>query len=285
MKVSGFTFVRNGVLYDYPFRESIKSLLPLVDEMIVNVPESEDDTYNAVASIGDPKIKIFSSKWEADVPSGGRILSYHTNLALGKCTGDWCFYLQADEVLHEQDFKIHDAMRDYSVDKEVEGLLFGYKHFYGSYDCIATAKTWYRREVRVIRNGIGAFSFGDAQGFRKNGNKRLKVKAVNAFIYHYGWVRPPERMRIKTIAMDRLWHGNGKDKENRNFKYRSEQYGLHKYDGTHPGVMAERISKKDWDFEFKSRIKTMRDFRYWLSDIFERLTGIRLFEYKGYEKI
>jgi hypothetical protein len=287
MKVSGFTFVRNGISYDYPFRESILSILPLVDEMIVNVPSSEDQTYQAVASIKDTKIRIITSEWDTSAYSGGRILSYHTNLALKHCTGDWCFYIQADEVVHEDDYPgIKKALMDNYGNKEVEGLLFNYRHFYGSYNCVATAKTWYRKEIRVIRNNIGVFSFEDAQGFRKHDNKKLKVRSANnAFIYHYGWVRPPESMKIKTIAMDRLWHGNKKDEENKKFKYKTRQYGLRGYTGTHPKIMSGRIAKKNWDFEYQSRVTNRREFRYWLSDIFEKITGICLFEYKGYEEI
>ncbi|MEI6079557.1 MAG: glycosyltransferase family 2 protein [bacterium] len=286
MKVSGFTFVRNGIKFDYPFRESILSILPLVDEMIVNVPESDDETLKAVKGIKDPKIKIFETKWGGEAPSGGKILSHHTNLALQKCTGDWCFYIQADEIVHEKDHsKIKAAMKDNLDDKRIDGLLFDYIHFYGSYDCVAAARNWYRKEVRIIRNGKGIVSFADAQGFRYKDESKVPVAYTGASIYHYGWVRPIDSMRTKTIAMDRLWHGSKKDEENKDLEYRSEQYGLRKFTGTHPAVMKEKIKKQDWNFDHRSKISSYRDLRYWSSDIIEKLTGTRPFEYKGYKLI
>jgi glycosyltransferase involved in cell wall biosynthesis len=284
MKVSGFTFVRNGVKFDYPFKESIKSILPLVDEMIVNVPSSEDDTLEAVKGMNEKKIKIFQTDWEGDIPSGGKILSHHTNLALEKCTGDWCFYIQADEIVHEEDHsKILDAMKNNLNDKNIDGLLFDYVHFYGSYDCVASARNWYRREVRIIRNKKNIVSFADAQGFRYAvNNAKIPVAYTGAKIYHYGWVRPIESMRTKTIAMDRLWHGDKKDEENKNLEYKDNQYGLYKFTGKHPNIMKKRIQSQNWSFNYSSKISSYREFRYWLSDFFQKLTGLRLFEYKGY---
>lgn len=286
MKVSGFTFVRNGVTFDYPFQESIRSILPLVDEMIVNVPKSEDNTLEAVKSIKDPKIKIFETQWGGEIPSGGKILSHHTNLALQKCTGDWCFYIQADEIIHENDYdKIRRAMKKNIDNKNIDGLLFDYVHFYGSYDCVAAARNWYRREIRIIRNKRNIVSFADAQGFRYKNDGKIPVAYTGAKVYHYGWVRPIESMRTKTIAMDRLWHGNKKDEENEKMEYKCTQYGLRKYDGTHPAVMTNRIKLQDWRFNYQSKISTYREFRYWLSDLFEKITGSRSFEYKGYKLI
>jgi len=284
MKVSGFTFVRNGLIYDYPFRESIRSVLPLVDEMIVNVPFSDDKTYEAVMDIGSPKLKVFQTEWGGEVPTGGRILSYHTNLALKKCSGDWCFYIQADEVINENDNdKISKAMTDNIKNPMVSGLLFDYLHFYGSYDCIATARNWYRKEIRIIRNKHDIISYADAQGFRYTDGSKVVAAYTGAKIYHYGWVRPIDSMRVKTIAMDRLWHGDKKDEENKKLEYKTNKYGLRKYKGTHPAVMKDRIKAKNWDFEYSSRVSSYKEFRYWFSDVMEKIFGKRFFEYKGYK--
>lgn len=286
MEVSGFTFVRNGAVFDYPFIESIRSVLPLVDEFIVNVPDSEDNTLELVRSINDPKIRIVQTSWKGDIPSGGKILSYHTNLALKECKGDWCFYIQADEIIHEGDNeKILRAMRDNLDDRSVDGILFDYVHFYGSYSCQASARNWYRREVRIVRNRRDIVSYADAQGFRYSNGERIPVAYSGARVFHYGWVRPLESMRAKTIAMDRLWHGERFDERNKNLEYASQRYGLVEYKGTHPSVMKERIKKQDWSFSFRSRIRSYKEFRYWLSDLLEKITCLRLFEYKGYRLI
>ena len=134
MKVSGFTIVRNGMLYAYPFKEAILSILPLCDEMIVNVGKSDDNSLDIVRSISDKKIKIIESEWDMTL-KGGKVLSTETNKALMECSGDWCFYIQGDEVLHEKYYdNVRAAMKKYYNDSKTEGLRFWYQHFYGSYD-------------------------------------------------------------------------------------------------------------------------------------------------------
>jgi len=66
MKISGFSFVRNGIKLYYPVVESIKSILPIVDEFVIAVGKGDDDdtTREQIAAIGDPKIKIIDTVWE-----------------------------------------------------------------------------------------------------------------------------------------------------------------------------------------------------------------------------
>ncbi|MBK9247596.1 MAG: hypothetical protein IPM69_05660 [Ignavibacteria bacterium] len=168
MNISGFTFVRNAEIFDYPVIESIHSLLPLCDELIVAVGKSDDRTLQLIHDIADPRIKIIETIWDETLRSGGRILAEQTNISLEHCKGDWCIYLQADEVLHEDDYPIirQDITNAHS-NLHIEALLFAYRHFYGSYDYIGSGRQWYRQEIRCVRNTGNVISWGDAQGFRK----------------------------------------------------------------------------------------------------------------------
>ena len=216
MKVSGFTLIRNGTQFDYPYLESLRSLLPLVDELVINVGIGDDDTADRIARFareeGGGKIVTFESRWPLDDPEkkkGGLILSEQTNLALDRCTGDWCVYLQADEVFHEADqTALRRAMEQSQGRSEVDGLLFDYVHFYGSFDVVQETRSAYRREVRAFKRMSGARSVGDAQSFRKPDGSKLRVVRGGARVFHYGWVRTPEAMREKTFFMDQLYHGD-----------------------------------------------------------------------------
>jgi glycosyltransferase involved in cell wall biosynthesis len=302
MKVSGFTIVRNGTKFDYPYLESLRSLLPLVDELIVNVGTGDDDTLELIRKFaeteGAGKVKWFESRWPLDDPEkkkGGLILSEQTNLALEKCTGDWCIYLQADEVIHEADVPvIRKAMETIGMRTGVEGLLFDYVHFYGSFDVVQKSRSAYRREVRAVKLAANPRSVGDAQSFRRADGGKLRVAHVNARIYHYGWVRPPEKMREKTFFMDQLYHGatktEGKDSAEPhtgdNYRYK-KFWGLRKYLGTHPAVMSERIRSKGWRWDlghspFEWRIS---DAKKIVLDSIEKFTGVRLFEYRSYSLV
>lgn len=296
MKVSGFTLIRNGVQFDYPFEESIRSLFPLVDEMVVNVGYGDDDTIDRIGALarelGSEKFVVFQSRWPLDDPEkkrGGLILSEQTNLALERCNGDWCLYLQADEVLHEDDYgKIKHALRVAHEDPKIEGLLFDYIHLYGSFDVVQDTRSAYRREVRAIRKSSGARSVGDAQSFRKRDDGKLDVVRVGARVFHYGWVRTPEAMRAKTYFMDRLYHGDYEPSQETphtgdNYRYK-KFWGLKPYLGTHPTWMKERIRSRGWkwDLAHSKSVWSHKDIKKVILDTFEKLTGLRLFEYRSY---
>lgn len=288
MKVSGFTFIRNAVRYDYPVVESITSLLPLVDELVVCVGDSADNTLELIESIGSSKIKIIHTVWDDSLREGGKILAIETNKALAAVAhdADWCFYLQGDEVLHEEDYEvIRNGMARYKDDAKVEGLLFNYRHFYGSYQYLGNSRKWYRHEIRIVRNNIGVHSFRDAQGFRIK-NRILKVKSVDAFIYHYGWVKNPNQQTEKQKNFHKLWHSDETVKN----MVQADEYDYNSIDslalfqGKHPQVMSNRIAKMDWDFQFDiSKVKM--NLKYRILNFLEKITGYRFFEYKNYRKI
>ena len=251
-KLSGFTFIRNGMRFHYPFRESIRSLLLWVDELIVNVGDCDDGTLKIVEEMAkfEPRIKVIQNKWDDSLRKGGQVLAQQTDLALQACTGDWGIYLQADEVLHEDDYVwLLNSLKYAHKHNEIEGILFDYLHFYGDYRVINWNPSEYRHEVRAIRlNGPKVCSYRDAQGFRiddgSTNGRKLNVISGHTRVFHYGWVRPPEVMKEKTISMDRFYHDDGLGTGD-NYKYR-HIYGLEKYTGTHPGVMRELIQQSDW---------------------------------------
>ncbi len=283
MFVSGFTVIRNAELMGYPIVQSICSILHLVDEFVVGLGQSDDKTRLLIESIKNPKIKIFDSFWDTKKTVGGLILSEKTNEALAKCKGEWCFYLQADEVVHENDLPaLRKALEKHRSDDQVEGLLFKYIHFYGAYGVVATARNWYRNEVRIVKRKAGAISVGDAQGFRV-GKRKPFVMPSEASIYHYGWVKRPEVMGEKNKLMNRWWHGNRYDNAFNGFAYQNG-YGLKYFNSTHPKVMKELVAKQDWKFELRKGRQGwgLRDYKNLVSDLVENATGYRFGEHKNF---
>ncbi|MBN1107915.1 MAG: hypothetical protein JXR66_09985 [Bacteroidales bacterium] len=256
MKVSGFTFIRNAVKFDYPVAEAIMSILPLCDDFYVAAGNSEDNTEELVKSIDREKIKIIRTTWDdsPEMKKGGKVFASETDKAFRAIPGDsdWAFYIQGDEVVHEKYLDtIRAAMEKWKDDRQVDGLLFNYLHFYGSYDYVGVSQRWYRREIRIIRNDKSIYSYRDAQGFRKGENKKLNVKPVDAYFYHYGWVKKPEMMMNKirntsTFYEDIPWI----QKMTRGSVYDYSRIDALKiFEGTHPAVMAGHIKRKNWQFE------------------------------------
>jgi hypothetical protein len=286
MKVSGFTFIRNAVKYDYPVCEAIASILPLCDEVIVSVGDSEDETLTLIQSINSPKIKIIQSTWDETLLSG-RVLAVETDKAYQAISPDseWAFYIQADEVLHERYLEtVRRSMEQYKDDVGIDGLLFNYLHFYGSYDYVGEAYSWYQREIRIIRNRSDIFSYRDAQGFRKLPNNKLSVKLIDAYIYHYGWVRPPRIMLEKQTSFAGLYHGKDhaqKSHVETEFDYSAIDV-LSRFTGTHPRVFHDRINRKNWRFDHDLSMNRLR-FKDKLKRLVEKITGWRPGEYRNYK--
>ena len=305
MKVSGFTFVRDAVRLGFPLEASLRSLLPVVDELVVNVGVSGDGTRELVQSLGDPRIVLVDTAWDETLLERGQVLAEQTDIALRRCSGDVCVYLQADEVLHEDDHPVlRDALRRLHEDPGLEGLTFDWIHFYGSYHTVATSRVWYRREVRAVRNGIGVRSWRDAQGFRiwdpppgfagapprvlrpGEPSRKLRVARSGARVFHYGWVRPPEQQRIRAAELARLYDGESA-RENmlaRGFAYDPEEK-VRPFDGTHPGPMRERVDRLDWPYQARRRWLRRGHLRVDLLDLFESATGVRIGEYKNFKLV
>lgn len=290
MRVSGFSFVRDAVRLHYPVAESIRSVLPLVDEFIISVGRSEDGTADRIRAIGDPKVRLIETEWDPALFVHGAINAHQTNIALDACSGDWAVYLQADEVMHEDDLpRLREAMERNLDDPRVEGLLFDYLHFWGDFDRVHWTRNWYRHEVRAVRRLSGMRSWKSAQGFRLDGRKP-RVRPSGARVFHYGWVRPPQVMKNKQVALDRLHHSEEWVQRRHAQTDRAFDYGplehLRRFGGTHPAVMREWIAAKEWKAEDYRRPGTVHEHNRrstrlltWFED---RILHHRIGEYRNY---
>jgi glycosyltransferase involved in cell wall biosynthesis len=288
MFVSGFTFVRNAIKFDYPIVEAITSILSVCDEVIVAVGNSDDDTLELIKSIDSNKIKIIKTVWDDTLREGGKVLAVETNKALAAVSpdADWCFYIQGDEVVHEQYLPaIRQAMQNNLNDLKVEGLLFKYQHFYGSYQYVADSQKWYRQEIRIIRNQKNITSYRDAQGFRTIDDKKLNVKWIEAYICHYGWVKSPEIQKEKMKSSINFWATDEEAASVKKHYDESFDYAgidsLTTFSGTHPAVMQARLERVNWQFDFDIREKKL-SFKNRVRAFVEKLTGWRIGEYKNF---
>jgi hypothetical protein len=290
--VSGFTFIKNGLSLGYPIKESIESIEALCDEIIINVGfddpalESDDGTYEYLRNIfTDQKYIFLKSWWDPKISSEGRILSQQTNLALEKCRGKYCQYIQGDEALHESDLRLIElGIKKLDANPEIDGLIYNYLHFYGNVNILKYTRNVYRREVRLIRNHKGIKSWKDAQGFRGNKNQKIKAALIKSRIFHYGWARQEQVMNKKVQTFEKLYHGE--KFENEKFNYQ-RIWGLRAFTHNHPKVMEKWIqeNKNDLDILSLPMRNEWKNVGLFLSDTLEDLTGYRIGEYKNYIKV
>ena len=292
MKVAGFTFIRNAVQNDYTIVEAILSILPICDEFIVAHGNSSDETLALIKSIDSEKIRIIQTTWDDSLREGGRCFALETDKAYQAISSnvDWCFYIQGDECVQEKYLEtIKSEMQICLSNQKIEGLLFKYKHFYGSYDFFAHSRRWYHREIRVVRNLPEIHSYKDAQGFRIS-DRKLNVKLIDAYIYHYGWVKPSSGLTNKVRNFNKFYTTDDtwieeKYPESADFDYGNADQ-LVRFDETHPKVMLERVAKSNWKFSIdptktNKKLPLRRKVLAWI----EQKTGQRLFAYKNYKVI
>ena len=278
MKISAFTFIRNGTIFGFPYSESIRSVLPIVDEFVVNVGDSDDDTLEKIREIDDPKIRIIQSKWNDKMKVGGYVYGQQKMIAQFNCTGDWAFYIEGDEIVHEDDLeKIVDACRAYKDDERVEALTFDYYHFYGNANSYLDSPAWYRRAARIIKTSVRSYApdglYWHVLTSKSKVSRYPKSAHTGASIYHYGWVRSEEEMNLKSGNVQKYWNKN-----HRRIDYREiDQQIIREFEGSHPEIIRawlppeEGLFRADPDHKLTSREKKHR-----LMLLLERWFGLEL---------
>jgi hypothetical protein len=283
-RVSGFTIVRNAITLDFPVVASIRSLLPVCDEVVVNVGRSDDQTLELIRSIGDPKVRILETEWDMTIRN--RVLGDETLRAMRACRHPWGIYIQADEVLHERGAEeLAAAIARHDADRQVEGLLVRYLHFYGDMDTIAVNRRWYRREVRAVRLDpvLDIRPYQGAQGFRVGPElRKIRARLTGAEMFHYGWARPTQALKAKRET-NRVIYPWSREREARR-PLLPWFPGLTRFAGSHPAVAREWVDARRHDVERRVEPPHFEPefLRFYASDIIERLTGARVFEFRNY---
>jgi hypothetical protein len=242
MKVSAFTFIKNGQILGYPFLQSIQSILPIVDEFVINVGQSEDDTLSMIKSLESPKIRIIESHWNDSMQDRGYVYGQQKMIAQFNCTGDWAFYIEGDEVYHEDELeKIEKSMNLHLNDSNVEALVFDFYHFYGNTNSILNSPGWYRSEARIIKNSVRSYAPDGLFWLVLDSNKKgryPKAKHTSASCYHYGWARTEDQMNLKSRKVQQYW---GKLPEKINYTQMDESI-IQEFKGTHPKVIEDWLN-------------------------------------------
>jgi hypothetical protein len=277
VKVSAFTFIKNGQILGYPFVESIQSILTIVDEFVINVGESEDDTLLMIQSIHSSKIRIIKSKWNDTMQECGFVYGQQKMIAQYNCTGDWAFYIEGDEVYHERDLvKIKKSMEIHLNDSSVEALVFDFYHFYGNANSFLDSPGWYRSEVRIIKNSVRSYAPDGLFWLVLNSNKQgryPRAKHTGVSCYHYGWLRSQEQMNLKSEKVQKYW---AKDPVKVDYS-QMDQSIITEFQGSHPEVIKEWLPKESGLYKVDPNYKsTKKQKKHRMMIKFEKLFGIDL---------
>ncbi len=296
--VCGFSFGKNLTKLNYPIEAAVHSVLPLCDEFVFAVGQSEDDTRQRVANIS-PKITIIDTQWP-EIQVDGTVLAVEANKALdaAQATGcRWGIYIQADEVIHEDDLSLMEqAMARHADDPQIKALLFRYLHFVLDYQ---TTDPWmYHKASRIMKLDQGLRIFGDACGpgmpqYTGNKNdgyldknhmgshvawaegKNAQGRTAQARVFHYGWVKTRQQLDTKFEMVEKLWWGSLSQEEKE--KRKTNKFGdfigrygfLKNYKGSHPKLMSQLIQAHEPYGKNRNRWLNPRFYREILSHGFK----------------
>jgi hypothetical protein len=277
MKVSGFTFIKNGRILGYPFLQSIHSILPIVDEFVINVGESEDDTLALIQSIESDKIRIIHSKWNDSMQDRGYVYGQQKMIAQFNCIGDWAFYVEGDEVYHEDDLdKIKSSMQTYLNNPNIEALIFDFYHFYGNANSYLDSPGWYRSEARIIKNSVRSYAPDGLFWLVLESNKKgryPRAKHTGVYCYHYGWVRSENEMNLKSEKIQKYWGGKP---ISINYS-QMDKLIIKQFSGTHPAVVEDWLPKAQGIFQVDPKYTlTKKQKKHLLMIKLEKLFGLEL---------
>jgi len=225
------TIARNVIKLNYPLDRVIKSIAPLVDEVIISVdPTSVDDSVDYVhdlmlevnSSIGRDVVRYIESCWDLDnIGPTGPEFARQTNIAMDACTGDWLFYLQCDEAIHEKDYS---KIRSLITAEDVDAYSMARLYFYGDLDTVRD--DWTTPIIRLFRKGTRVSS-GDAMNTSGDGI----VKECDVPIYHYSRIGDPSIITKRILSLDKLFHSNEKLLDEEELK--PYDFSTHNFDCMH----------------------------------------------------
>ena len=277
MKVSAFTFIKNGQILGYPFVQSIQSILPIVDEFVINVGESEDDTLVLIQSIESEKIRIIQSKWNDSMQDRGYVYGQQKMIAQFNCTGDWAFYVEGDEVYHEDDLdKIKASMQTHVDNPNIEALILDFYHFYGNANSYLDSPGWYRSEARIIKNSVRSYAPDGLFWLVLESNKKgryPRAKHTGVYCYHYGWVRSEDEMNLKSEKVQKYWGG----KPVKIDYSQMDQSIIKQFSGTHPAVVHDWLPRAEGVFQVDRKYTlTKKQKKHRIMLKLEKLFGLEL---------
>jgi hypothetical protein len=200
-KLSGTTMIRDGVLYDYCFVESIKCLQELCEEVIICDAGSTDGTVEILRQLEDNKTKVIyrePDEWESLKPIGKERLNYFSNLAIEQVSHEWNYYQQGDEVTSQD---CYDAIHK-AVNCGISHSYFVKRiNLWGSpYTRLNVMQNRMPCSEAIVRLAQSRFrTYSDAESICVDAVSDMFFKDIT--MVHYGFVRKPEIMLKKAINM------------------------------------------------------------------------------------
>ena len=195
-KLSGFSTLKSFDIY--PFDLAYESVLPYVDEFLLGIDSSCFNTkYKRILNSFLNKTKFrkkikleffnFNSETVNNLKVRGRWITDANNKMLNKCTGNYCLYVQADEIFPNISKKKFNKV---FISKPDE-IYFNYHHYVFNLETIIDPKkSAYTEAIRVFKKDLYAschdgFSFHNLSQYRpKSTNSDLTIKHIS-YVYKY----------------------------------------------------------------------------------------------------
>lgn len=203
--------IKNGVKQGYPFWESLKSCLSFADEIVISEGYSDDGTAEYIRKFidmysGKVKFRLYNDDWNSFQTPYGEVIAAVSYKNMRRCEYEWVYYLQADEVLHDDNSAFVRSIAE--GNDGYNAVMFEFYHFINGWEPIPMGGAAYHHAIRMVRNKNDICFMGDAWTFDGGVKPICCHTKVPKPIYHLGWVFP-KNCDIKKVEHGKLYKGMG----------------------------------------------------------------------------
>jgi len=195
--------IKNGLVNGYPFWESLLSCCSFADEIVISEGYSRDRTYDALKVFQERhpnKVKLFRTNWDRFRSGCGEVIAKVSSEAISKCSRQWVYYLQADEIIHEKNIEF---IRNIPSSK-FNSVKFMFAHFIGSWKPLPVGGAAYSSAIRMVRNIPAISMVGDGWTFQGKIDPICPKELCPMPIFHLGWVFP-KNIDLKNLEQAKIY--------------------------------------------------------------------------------
>ena len=172
--ISGFMIAKNLLKQGYPFVEAVASALPICDEFLISDGYSTDGTFELLQKMALLNRKIKVSRYNWLTTKSLSVLTDATNEVRKKCSFEHIFYVQANEIVPENDIEVIKSLPE--ILPQARTFCFPFSHVLGN-------QKWAEQfRLRFSKNEPGIIAVGDA------------------------WTLGPSKAFVRSVAVKSLRH-------------------------------------------------------------------------------
>lgn len=248
LTLGGNICIRQGFELDYCWEQAARSLLPVVDELVLCDADSTDGTRERIEAWAkvEPKITVVNWPWK-DPVGDTQAWPEWINYARQHLSTDMHIQLDADELVHEEDYELIRNGRDAKSTLFFQRLNFwrDSKHLIPEGHCCGT---------KVLRMAPTNMPIPSDYPYGPAADTMAQAVTSAIRVFHYGFLRHREQFFKKARVVQKMWVNSFDPRLEAAEKYEGHwstmpgvtgwESNLVDYHGSHPSVIHQWLRER-----------------------------------------